>query len=104
MQAQEWATGYQISPRAIEKWFNNIMRIEVQEFLGGYRRGGEGEGGQNDSNASMENSFVSLKGKVEAHANKLTKDNQQNEKDQARNEIIRKGIAENGRLGARSRV
>ena len=35
---------------------------------------------------------MSLKGKVEAHANKLTKENQQNEKDQARNEIIRNGI------------
>ena len=48
-------------------------------------RSGQGEGGPNEPTSDIEHSFVSLKGKMAAHANKVT----QNEKETARAAIIR---------------
>ena len=96
---QEWASGYNISARAIEKWFNALIRIDEQVFLGTFRRSGEGDGGPPpEVPEGLSEVFTSLKGKVAG----VCEQPDQDKKMEKRKEVMRKGIQANGRLGAGS--
>jgi len=96
---QDYAQGYSIGARALERWFNSLMSIELQQFLGTWRRSGEGDGGPPpDVPEELSELFTSLKGKVEAGKKSKAGD----KKEEKRNSIVRAGIAANGRLGAQS--
>jgi len=92
--------GYKINGSNVQTWFEALFKQDVQTFLGIYAKSGEGEGGPAaTSDPQMEELFVRLKEKCEAGPQALK---QQVAKDQKRNELIREGIKNNGRLGTPS--
>ena len=55
--------GYTISTSNLQNWFDQLMKQEVQQFLGTFSRSGEGEGGPAPKqSALLEELFVDLSG------------------------------------------
>ena len=64
---QGYAQGYLKGARALERWFNSLMSIDLQQFLGTWKRSGEGDGGPPpDEPEDIAKVFTSLKGRVDA--------------------------------------